>query len=95
MICKELKFVNDFFRLLVSCLMLQFALVRTKSTGRVATDRVYEHGCYVLGADKEFVYLDRTVQMIEFKNLGMFTRDNVDLSIDAQVYYVLKYVCRK
>jgi len=69
----------------------QFALVRTKSTGRVSTDRVYEHGCYVLGADKEFVYLNRTMHMEEFNNLGMFTRDNVDLSVDAQVYYLLKY----
>lgn len=64
--------------------------MRTKSTGQVSTDRVYEHGCYVLGADKEFVYVDRDIQTLGFLKLGMFTRDNVDLSIDVNVYYQLR-----
>lgn len=70
--------------------MLQFALVRTKSTGAVAVDRVYEHGCYVLGADKEFVYLDRTLQNISFSKMDIFTRDNVHLTIDVNMYYLLR-----
>ena len=44
----------------------------------------------MLGADREFVYLDRTVQPIEFTKLSMFTKDNVDLSIDMKMYYILR-----
>lgn len=56
----------------------------------MATDRVYQHGCYVIGADREFIYFDRSVHVVEFTNLGMFTKDNVDVAINVEVLYFLR-----
>jgi len=52
--------------------------------------RVYESGCYVLGVDREFVYIQQSVTPITFSSLSMFTADNVDLSIDMEIYYTIE-----
>ena len=69
---------------------MQYAFKRTKSTRRVDTDKVFEHGCYLLGADTEFVYFDRSIQSIDFKNVSLFTADNVHVYVDTGVFYTLR-----
>ena len=70
-------------------MILQYGMSRSKWTGAVDYDEVYEFGCHLLRPQDEIIRLPSTAHHI-VKDLSINTKENLNIHIGISMQYFLK-----
>ncbi|CAF0847232.1 unnamed protein product [Brachionus calyciflorus] len=67
----------------------EYGFVRRRTTGKVYTDNVYSGGRHLIGPDFEFKEFYAAAQFVSFYHIPIFTLDNLEVKITAELQYFL------
>lgn len=67
----------------------EYGFARRRTTGNVDTKRVYAGGRHFIGPDFEFKEFYAAAQFVSFLHIPIFTTDNLEVKITAELQYFL------
>jgi len=92
-ICVVAVFLIGFIILLVSSFAdvnyYEYGFIKSRSTGSVDTSVVYESGRHFVGPDKYFKTFQATAHIVSLRDIEIFTRDKLEVTITVNIQYFL------
>jgi len=67
----------------------EYGFIKSRSTGSVDTSAVYESGRHFVGPDKYFKTFPATAHIVSLRDIEIFTRDKLEVTITVNVQYFL------
>lgn len=67
----------------------EYGFIKSRSTGSVDTSVVYESGRHLVGPDKYFKTFKATAHIVSLRNIEIFTRDKLEVTVTVNVQYFL------
>jgi len=67
----------------------EYGFVKSRSTGSVDTSVVYESGRHLVGPDKYFKTFRATAHIVSLRDIEIFTRDKLEVTITVNIQYFL------
>lgn len=83
--------IKNHNRLWANPIILKYGFARRRTTGNVDTKYVYSGGRHLIGPDFLFKEFYAAAQFVSFSHIPIFTQDNLEVKITAELqYFVIK-----